>query len=609
MTAPTVTVEVAFTSSFSTPEGSRVWTDVTAYVDTDQVAVAIGFGRTDTDERTQADANSLTLTVDNRDGRFTPEKASGAYYPNVRIYRPIRITAQYSGGTARRRFTGYVRSWKPGWSGGSDAMAQVTISGASRMQRLGMADPLRSVVEETVLANGPAAYFTMGDPEGSVSASDSSGKNGPALKSTGDGTAVTFGVAGLSIAGSATAAQFSAGKYLSATIQAFGAVGPFITGCIGAWVRVTAAGGNVFEAGDLTLSAAGVLTAGGTPITLNAPALADGGLHYVGVEYAYNIGSSAFTLKLYLDGVLADSASGAGSGNISGGSALVVGRGLAGTIAHFGIFYVPFIGESDLYAAGASGFAGETTADRADRYLGWRGVPAAEVDAVDTTRTVQHFDTAGTSLLDNLRILESTEAGVLYDGQDGHTRLVGETSRYTATSAFTLNLSEQYVTTDFDPDYDDTQVLNDVTVESVDGSSARAVKQSSIDDYGRVADTLKTAANTDAAAPDDAAWAIARCAEPATRLSSVMVTVHSITDTVLREAILAASVGTLLTITSLPSQFPSSSGTWFVEGYSESFGVGTHYITFNLSPSAAYLSAFLLDSATRGVLDTSTLGH
>lgn len=92
---PDVRVEVAFTSGYATPANERTWTDVSSFVELHE-GIAITFGRTD--ERATCDANSLSLTLDNSDGRFTAGLASSPYYPNVKIGRPIRVTAAQVGG-------------------------------------------------------------------------------------------------------------------------------------------------------------------------------------------------------------------------------------------------------------------------------------------------------------------------------------------------------------------------------------------------------------------------------------------------------------------------------------------------------------------------------
>lgn len=82
---PDVVVEIAFNAGYNTPAASRTWTDVSAYVELSD-RIGIDFGRQD--ERSTAGANTLTLTLDNTDGRFTAQRAASPYYPNVKIGRP-----------------------------------------------------------------------------------------------------------------------------------------------------------------------------------------------------------------------------------------------------------------------------------------------------------------------------------------------------------------------------------------------------------------------------------------------------------------------------------------------------------------------------------------
>ena len=69
----------------------------------------------------------------------------------------------------------------------------MTITAVSRTARLGRGNELRSVVEEEILADGPDAYYTLGEPEGATQANDSSGNGAAPLFMTGDGPAVVFG--------------------------------------------------------------------------------------------------------------------------------------------------------------------------------------------------------------------------------------------------------------------------------------------------------------------------------------------------------------------------------------------------------------------------------
>lgn len=80
------TVEVAFNAGYTTAAASRTWTDVTSYV---EGPISIDRGRQN--EQSDVTASTCSVTLDNTDGRFTPEYAAGAYYPNVKKSRPIRV--------------------------------------------------------------------------------------------------------------------------------------------------------------------------------------------------------------------------------------------------------------------------------------------------------------------------------------------------------------------------------------------------------------------------------------------------------------------------------------------------------------------------------------
>lgn len=82
---PTITVRVAFESSpFST---SPTWVDISEYVED----FTTNLGRES--EIGSIEAGVAELTLDNSDGRFTPNRVASPYYPNVRPRRPIWITA------------------------------------------------------------------------------------------------------------------------------------------------------------------------------------------------------------------------------------------------------------------------------------------------------------------------------------------------------------------------------------------------------------------------------------------------------------------------------------------------------------------------------------
>jgi hypothetical protein len=85
MSFATTTVEVAFASP--PLGGSYTWTDITAYVRSFDTKRGRSY------ELDQMQAGTATFQLDNKDGRFTPGLATGAYFPNVLPRRRIRVRA------------------------------------------------------------------------------------------------------------------------------------------------------------------------------------------------------------------------------------------------------------------------------------------------------------------------------------------------------------------------------------------------------------------------------------------------------------------------------------------------------------------------------------
>lgn len=74
---------------YSITASSPVWTDITPYVDIAGAGVTINRGASD--ELSETQPGTCTLTLNNEDGRFSPGLASSPYYPNVLKNVPIRV--------------------------------------------------------------------------------------------------------------------------------------------------------------------------------------------------------------------------------------------------------------------------------------------------------------------------------------------------------------------------------------------------------------------------------------------------------------------------------------------------------------------------------------
>lgn len=606
---PDVVVEIAFNAGYNTPDASRTWTDVSDYVELED-SIGIGVGRQD--ERSTADANSLTLALDNTDGRFTADRAASPYYPNVKIGRPIRVTATPPGGTASERFVGFVDEWPVEWEG-TEEYAKATIRASSRLARLGLGAKLRSSIEAEILSARPVRYWTLGDPSGATVAEESSGSGGAPLQATGPGAEVAFGNATGPSTDGLTAAEFfgtaiaSSAQTLNADISDAG---------VARGLRSTVLTSQAWPSDFVTLTAdvsvalrvsalgEAIADLGGT--TLVGPVVNDGATHDMVLVW------DATTAWLVVDGAIVDTDSSA-TRPTTPATRVVVGANFEGTLSHVAVWDTDgslTTSHAQAQAAGvASGFAGDTTDERLSRILGWAGVASTEITTDPGSESMTYQQTTGQSVVDALRECESTEGGVLFDGRDGRVTFHSRSRRYLATTAATLDMASQHVGSDFSPKLDRTALTNDVEVSNpTTEEKARKVDTASRDEYGTATSSATSVATTYDALQQKAAWLVASYAEPRTRVPSLTVDVlahQGLTPSA--QTLLGLTVGDLLAVTNAPTQADTTDQAYFVEGYTETIGPQSYSITFNLSPTYPTLSTFVLNSATRGLLNTGLL--
>ena len=110
-----------------------VWTDITGYV-YQRSPITITRGRPD--ESSTVNPSVCTLTLNNRDGRFSSRNPSGPYYGKIGRNAQLRIRAQDNWvppyGMAYR-FWGEISAWPQGWDPtGADVYVMITASGVLR---------------------------------------------------------------------------------------------------------------------------------------------------------------------------------------------------------------------------------------------------------------------------------------------------------------------------------------------------------------------------------------------------------------------------------------------------------------------------------------------
>lgn len=604
---PDVQVHIAFDSGYSTPAASRTWTDVSAYV---ELAQGINITRGRGDEFATTDPNKLSLTLDNRDGRFTAGKTGGAYYPNVKIGRPIKVTSTPVGGTPSVRFLGYVDEWPVEWNG-SDAYAFAKISASSRMARLGFDAELHSTVdEERILGTSPALYL-LDEPAGSTRAFETA-IGGTYLAAD----AATFG-ATLPLPVERPGATLANSGYIGGLlpvplaltsgvlIECFASFSSFAS--VPKPIELRTIDGQVLYLAvvnstlietyfDNPLDATFVSNVQTCPsITLNTA-------HHFAVR-ALDDGAGSVTVEAYVDGVSIGSTTTAGvtsapvmlsrvriGQQMNGTGSTVLVNGDLATLA-------------SRASAGVTGYAGETAAQRIIRIGAYAGIPAGEIAADAGTNPVNVVDTTGVAALDAMRTVEETEGGVLFDGRDNTLTFHGRARRYNAATAFTLDAALQELEAGMAPKLDRSALVNDVTGTASDGTTARAINQASIDDYGYARESIEIASSYDAAY-QAAAWRVGIYGEPQARIPSLGVDLLPLSQ-VRQDSLFAIDVSSRVALGNLPAQAPATSLSFFVEGYTETISNVAYDFDFNISPTTGY-DVFTLDDATKGVLDNTT---
>jgi hypothetical protein len=465
----------------------------------------------------------------------------------------------------------------------------------------------------------------MDEDSTATSAGDASGLTGPqslAIGQSGAGGTITFGAGtaplGLSGAPLFTPASASAGKYLRAALGASANGASFTQALLlEAWFSTSTAGRNIVtlhsaDNGYVLIlylaSATGFLTVESrapsvstVTTTAGATNLADGQLHHVLYDAEFQ--------TLYIDGVSLGSF--AGILAMQDLATLTVGASHTGSnlwngsISNVAVYFDTSISAVDLtahYTCGATGFSGETADERAFRLVTYTGLAFADVGTFSTGIAEQAA--LGSSCLSHLQDVERTESGKLYASRSNPTVVLqGRSVRYNPTSA--LNI----VYADFEPDdfemaYDTQKVANVLTLTRPGGATQRMVHALSKAARGPMGRTVDTLCTTDLVVTDLGNWLLQRYATPSLELRGIRIEAYTMGLGIYR-TLMAVDISTVLTVTTMPSQAPSSSMSATVEGWREDIYERQHRLQFHTSKPVTD-NVWVLDDAVYSVLGSTT---
>ena len=526
-TAPVLKVEIAFaTAPLNT---LPTWTDVTSYV---RLRDGVDIRRGRNDEFTNDTPGTLTLTLANRDRRFDPLYAAGAYNPNVLPGKAIRATCTFNG-TTYDLFYGFIEGWPQAFArGGMDAT--VTITAVDALGYLATAkctnDPYYAY-----LASVATIQDAYRQSDGLTWTNVVTATNGADLIA---GTATTATSSRLADGSKSTALDCTSAAYRT---QVFAA----ITGTLSFWIKTSQLGTS---ASVLSLICRADQIYSATIGTLGINNL--GQLRYIGNDYIPGAYSTLTGLTNIADGnahhvvIVEDYAvtgctiyvDGKPDANVTSGTP---GRIAAQTLLGGDPAHINFSGTiqdmvftstaltaaqvATLYAFGI-GRLSETSVARLTRLCDDAGLPSAWRSFSATPRaTVSALSYIGQPFVQAARDVETSEQGRLFSSRAGTLTFydryaVQEVSRC-STSQLTFSdtgAAGKAAYSSFGFRYDTLAIQNDITVRSPD-AEANSQDATAISAYGRQSEVIDTALATPAALAAMAAGLVYQRKDPQTR--------------------------------------------------------------------------------------------
>lgn len=137
----------------------RSWVDITEDV---RVTENITIERGRADEAAEADASSMTLTLNNMHGKYSPRNPNSPYYRLIGRNTPIRVVVD-QGDLTMPRFIGEVSEWPPRWDiSDTDVWINLEASGILRRLEQG-SEEFTSALERYVMSQSPLVYWPLTD--------------------------------------------------------------------------------------------------------------------------------------------------------------------------------------------------------------------------------------------------------------------------------------------------------------------------------------------------------------------------------------------------------------------------------------------------------------
>jgi len=246
------------------------------------------------------------------------------------------------------------------------------------------------------------------------------------------------------------------------------------------------------------------------------------------------------------------------------------------------------------YESADDGFTGEPAGQRALRLaleenlpLSVRGVIAGQ-EAMGAQRPLQ--------MLDLLEQCADTDGGIVMEHRARPAlRVRGRATLYNQTPALTLRYTARgEIAPPLEPMTDDAETVNDVTVQRIDGSSARAVRDDgplSVAAVGRYDTSAQLSLARDSQTAPIAGWRLHLGTWDAPRYPVVHVSLNKAPHLI--GAVLSVDQGDTIRLTDLPPGLPPGDVDLMVQGYREVLGPYTWDIYFTCTPAEPWSVAAL----------------
>lgn len=594
------------------------WRDISSDV---RQADGVQITRGRADEASRADPSSCTLTLNNRDGKYSPRNPVSPYYGKIGRNTQLRITAEGSS-----RFYGEVSAWPQRWDKtGRDIYVPLQASGVTRRLGQGVA-PLRSVMYrgvtalDTVVAYWPcedgesATEFASGLPDhppmyprGTVEMASHDGFKASDPLPTAGGVRWIGSVPAYTVTGKT---QFNFLMYVPPGGASFTKTVARLrtTGTAPRWdVDLTPAGSLVlraFDVDDVVLFSSGVAFAvNGQHMRVTVE------LEQVGTSVEWSLGA------LFVGDLFGTSDGGTLASRTVGRVARVGmnvgGSDLTGTV--LGHIAVKDALGPDTAIAGLElrAYEGETAGARLQRLCAEEGVTLTIGAASTVSETVAMGPQLPGSLLDLLDECASADMGILFESRD----LLGlyyrtRASLYAQSADLTLDYTAGAVS-GIEPTEDDDAIRNDITVTRVNGSSARAQLETGPlsvnappDGVGRYDDEVTVSVERDEDLPDQASWRLHVGTVDEARYPVIGVNLAGSAfraDALLTADALDLDAGDRIVVTNAPSGSTSPDDIQqLAQGFTESLGQYEWLIDVNCTPASPWDVAVWDDTSGPG---------